>query len=79
LAPYPCAWTTMPQYDDAQIKILETRVLGEGESASKGGWPVECGENTRLEILQVKPAGKKAMRASDYLRGLRNEALPVLR
>lgn len=79
LSPYPCAWTTMPQYDDTQIKILETRVLGEGESASKGGWPVECGHDTRLEILQVKPAGKKAMRASDYLRGLRNEALPVLK
>lgn len=79
LSPYPCAWTTMPQYDDTQIKILDTRVLGEGESASKGGWPVECGHNTRLEILQVKPAGKKAMRASDYLRGLRNEDLPVLK
>ncbi len=79
LSPYPCAWTTMPQYDDAQIKILETRVLGDGETAAKGGWLVECGDNSRLEILQVKPGGKKAMGASDYLRGLRNESLPKLK
>lgn len=35
----------------------------------KNSWLIACGANTVLEILTVKPEGKKLMTGSDFLRG----------
>ena len=40
---------------------------------------VGCGENTRLELFEVQPEGKKRMRAQDFLHGYRPHTGEVLR
>jgi len=37
--------------------------------AGKNHWLMACGDNTALEILQLKPEGKKLMNGADFLRG----------
>ncbi len=79
LSPYPAAWseihgdTTAP----TEIKIFETRVLDEnvigipGTVLVKGNsMYVQC-EPGQVEVLSLRPAGKKQMPAADYLRGAR--------
>ncbi|NQZ56887.1 MAG: methionyl-tRNA formyltransferase [Lentisphaeraceae bacterium] len=38
--------------------------------AGKKHWIMACGNNSALEILQVKPEGKKIMAGADFLRGI---------
>jgi methionyl-tRNA formyltransferase len=87
LAPYPGAFTTLPDAPDAPVKILEAQVINDrsgeleaGEiSIHEGrlfvgcGKPVQDSENGTLEILRIQPPGKGAMDAGSYLRGLRDE------
>ena len=87
LAPYPGAFTTLPDSPEAPVKILEARVVNDrsgelvaGEiSIHEGRLYVGCGkavpdsENDTLEILCIQPPGKGAMDAGSYLRGLREE------
>jgi methionyl-tRNA formyltransferase len=75
--PEPMAWCEL---DGNPIRILETRSLGSStwtESATKGKVfksaekiLLECSDGSRLELVTVQPAGKQAMAAADWFRGL---------
>lgn len=84
LSPYPCAWSELYDATAAEssavynLKILETRVLQ--EEAPDGSTPgtiisdnrrlaIVAGDRRLIEILRLQPAGKKAMTASEFLRG----------
>jgi methionyl-tRNA formyltransferase len=81
LNPEPMAWTTL---EDEAFRIIEARALGTtdwqtltGEEALVGSLRVDkdrvlvtCGQGTLLELKTVQPAGKKAMSASDWARGM---------
>ena len=79
LAPYPGAFTTLPNDDNAPFKILEARVVIDPvimdlKSAEirviKDRLFVGTGEGV-IEILRIQPPGKGARNTGDYLRGLR--------
>lgn len=93
LSPYPCAWTELHDASAPEgkalynIKILETRVVesDEAQSAAPGSisggdrhLTVICGDGA-VEILRLQPAGKKAMTASEFLRGARMPESAVAR
>jgi methionyl-tRNA formyltransferase len=75
--PEPMAWCEL---DGNPIRVLETRSLGSSswtESPSEGKVfksaekiLLECQDGSRLELVTVQPAGKQAMAASDWFRGL---------
>jgi len=75
--PEPMAWCEL---DSNPIRILETRSLGSSswtETPSEGKVfksaekvLLECSDGSRLELVTVQPAGKQAMAASDWFRGL---------
>ncbi len=79
LSPYPAAWselrsdTTTP----SEIKIFATAVADESTAGDPGTVIVDNGRmfvqccRGRLEILSLRPAGKKQMDAGAYLRGAR--------
>ncbi len=79
LSPYPAAWSTLvtDSSDHVEIKIFSTNVI----DAEKFGEPgaikcdhnkmyISCGEGV-IEVLELRPAGKKMMSADAYLRGAR--------
>jgi methionyl-tRNA formyltransferase len=78
--PEPMAWCEL---DGNPIRILETRSLGSSswtETPSEGKVLksaekvlLECSDGSRLELVTVQPAGKQAMAASDWFRGLSDE------
>jgi methionyl-tRNA formyltransferase len=79
--PEPMAWAEL---DGHPIRILETRSLGSSswssENQSRGRVSksadkilLECAEGSQLELVTVQPAGKQAMAAADWFRGLGNE------
>jgi methionyl-tRNA formyltransferase len=79
LAPYPGAFTTLPNDDNAPFKILEARVVIDPvimdlKSAEirviKDRLFVGTGEGV-IEILRIQPPGKGARNTGDYLRGHR--------
>lgn len=79
LSPYPAAWSEIHSDTTAptEVKIFETRVLDEnvigipGTVLVKGdSMYVQC-EPGQVEIVSLRPAGKKQMPAADYLRGAR--------
>ena len=79
LAPYPGAFTTLPNDDNAPLKILQARVVIDPvimdlKSAEirvqKDRLFVGTGEGV-IEILKIQPPGKGARNTGDYLRGLR--------
>jgi methionyl-tRNA formyltransferase len=75
--PEPMAWCEL---DGNPIRILETRSLGSSswtETPNEGKVfksaekvLLECSDGSRLELVTVQPAGKQAMAASDWFRGL---------
>lgn len=83
LSPYPCAWTELLDSTDTMsqpvynLKILETCLSDESTGAAPGtivvgkNMKVACGDGRLLEIVTLQPSGKKAMGASDFLRGAR--------
>lgn len=80
LAPYPCAWSTIVEDSGKPLetKIMQARISNEEISGAKPGdirvsddrMFVKCGKGA-VEILALKPAGKKLMEASAFLRGYR--------
>ena len=79
--PEPMAWCEL---DGNPIRILDTRSLGSSswstENPSRGRVSksaekilLECSDGSQLELVTVQPAGKQAMSASDWLRGLGSE------
>lgn len=67
LSPYPGAWTDT--LCGTTMKVLEA-VVSAGERRD-GRLYMDFADGT-LELTRIQPAGKKAMAATDYLRGLRN-------
>lgn len=79
LSPYPAAWSELRSETTApvEVKIFETRVVSEDVLGTPGQvlvdgdrMLVQCGEG-RVEIVSLRPAGKKQMDADAYLRGAR--------
>lgn len=82
--PEPIAWA---EYGGQVLRVLSGNALGEidwssldGTMSSEGSVLISndrvmvcCAEGTRYELLEVQPAGKKVMKASDWARGLRGE------
>lgn len=70
LSPYPGAWCELTGAESGtdlgQLKIFETSL-----DADRSPLRVRCGDGREIAVLTVKPAGKRAMPAEDYLRGLR--------
>jgi methionyl-tRNA formyltransferase len=72
VTPEPGAFTMI---DDIRIKILEAAIaenetpLPPGQLALGAGRVLVGTATTPLELVVVHPAGKKAMRASDWWRG----------
>jgi methionyl-tRNA formyltransferase len=79
LSPYPAAWSTLIADGIApvEVKIFSTRVLEDANIGAPG--TVVCEHNKMLvacgsgavEVLELRPAGKKMMAADAYLRGAR--------
>jgi methionyl-tRNA formyltransferase len=79
LSPYPAAWSTLISEGAApvEIKIFSTKVIESGNFGEPG--TVKCEHNKMLvacgtgavEIIDLRPAGKKMMSADAYLRGAR--------
>ena len=54
----------------AQLSLEETtEEAGTVIDGGKNRWLIACGKSTVLEILKVKPEGKKIMPGADFLRG----------
>lgn len=78
VTPEPGAFTTLA--DSSVIKILEVAIAHDAPLLAVGA----CGEhsgriltgtgNGSVELLRVQPAGKGAMRASEWMRGARDPA-----
>ena len=70
LSPYPGAWFLSKK--NKRVKVLDARIshiknnFKPGEVISEQ--VIACGKNA-IEILSVKPEGKKVMNIEDYLRG----------
>lgn len=78
LSPHPGAWMSMPN-DGSELKILRTRKaegavphVPKGQLQPFGKNQLLLGfDDAPLEILELKPAGKKAMQTPDFLNGHR--------
>ncbi|MBR9976356.1 MAG: methionyl-tRNA formyltransferase [Bacteroidetes bacterium] len=74
LSPHPAAWSML---DGKEMKLLESRVAEEQSHGAPGTIVatapellVQCGRGT-VALHVIKPEGKKAMSAEEYLRGHR--------
>lgn len=81
LSPYPAAWSTMRGHgaDPVEIKIMETRVVAEDGNygapgtvtvGADGSVTVACGQGA-VQLVRVRPAGRREMDADAYMRGAR--------
>ena len=82
LSPYPAAWSELWLHPesatpDSIVKIMQTRLtdvsadLAPGQLAIIGKKAFAGTGDGIIELIQVQPAGKRPMNASDFLRGLR--------
>ena len=78
LSPYPAAWTTLTLVDGQPLvcKVFKTATTGKATpEAKRSKIFAESGRlyigaaDELLEILELQPAGKRRMPASDFLRG----------
>ena len=72
--PWPGAYTSFRGKKLTLHRMMPMELRGEqGNSAEvrveRGRLFVDCGGNSRLEIFEVQPEGKKRMPAADFLRG----------
>ena len=84
LAPYPAAWTELAGAEGEaplSVKILATRCSADNAGLAPGHFALSgkrvlagCGSGS-LEIVELQPAGKRAMSAADFVRGLRGGIL----
>ena len=72
LSPHPAAWTTL---QGSEMKLLESRIVEEDSDGTPGAvreitpqLRVQCGRGS-VALLTLKPEGRKAMSAEEYLRG----------
>lgn len=85
LSPYPSAWTDILFSDGSKVnvKILKT-ALNERKTSEAGKLTIENGrlfagcKDGSVEIVTLRPEGKRVMAASDYLRGLRSEPVSAI-
>jgi methionyl-tRNA formyltransferase len=80
LNPEPMAWSEMSRESIRLLRaaphlvldsLQEFEVLTPGEVVMEGQFViVGCGGGTRLRLLEVQPAGKRAMASGDWFRGL---------
>lgn len=78
LSPYPGAWTLLDQNSSVRnFKILRSLIATEQFEAEPGSITingrclyVHCGIGT-LEVLELQPEGKRALKVEDFLRGAR--------
>lgn len=72
LSPWPSAWSL---FSGQRIAFMSAKLslfhLRPGEILITDGIHVGCGKDS-LEIVQLKPEGKRTMLASEWLRGLRH-------
>jgi methionyl-tRNA formyltransferase len=73
-----------------EVKIITTTVVSDAEAGkeatsangavefTKKSMRVPCGGGDWLEVLELQPPGKKAMRAGDYANGMKGSALTVV-
>lgn len=80
MTPWPAAFTDTPA---GVWKIWKAEAVeGDGrpgeilQADAKAGLTVACGEGA-LRIHMIQPSGKPRMRAEDYLRGLRGDAIRI--
>lgn len=73
--PDPGAWTT---WRESRVQITQARVSSDKSASLVGEITIEagnlivgCADNTALHILEIKPAGKRTMSASDWVNGAR--------
>lgn len=77
LSPYPCAWSTLVSNSvSTDVKILRTAItdipaVTPGQVSLDGNRFLVSSADRFIEILELKPSGKKAMDAAAYLRGAR--------
>lgn len=82
LSPYPGAWTTLATTagaKPAELKVFKTSTVGKSADGSESGsiqvdkkhLYIACSDEW-LEILELQLAGKKRMKAIDFLNGNRN-------
>lgn len=76
--PEPMAWT---EVDGTALRIIsgiqtESDTHDQGNfgkvTVAQGEVSVECGNGSRLRILEVQPAGKNVMSAMDWIRGFKD-------
>lgn len=79
LSPYPGAWTTLvtPDGKETVLKVFKTRKTGRSAGQGSGTLMVEgkslcvaCADEW-LELVEIQLAGKKRMRAVDFLNGMK--------
>lgn len=76
------------QQEYVKVQILQARVgsselcIGEDPLAvtptRTGGLLVQCNDNSTLELLRLRPEGKKAMDAAAWVNGLRDRKVKRL-
>lgn len=82
LSPYPAAWTELIREgsEPITVKVLETAITSQKKPCDNLTTGTVAIEGSRLwvgaadgwvEILNLQPQGKKAMRTADFLRGAR--------
>ena len=85
MSPFPGAWT---EFDGREVKLLRSarttarsgapagtplRLATGARDGAAAGFGVSCGPDGEvLELLEVKPAGKRLMSGRDYANGLRD-------
>ena len=84
LSPHPGAWTELRQNDGnlLSVKILKTRIPDTESSGLRIGEIsvinreviCGCGDGHTIILDTVQPAGKKAMPAPDFVRGLHTDS-----
>lgn len=83
LAPYPAARAVLRQADGGETPVSVFKAAqidfpglqpGQIGGLSDHRLIVGCGDGCAIELLDIRPAGKKRMIASDYLRGARLNA-----
>jgi methionyl-tRNA formyltransferase len=85
LNPEPMAWA---EFQGQPLRLLRAKELGvvNWQAIDSLGQPgalwlsenrvfLGCGRGTRLELLEIQPAGKKPMSARDFLRGQQQEVI----
>lgn len=81
LSPYPAAWTVLHPADgapDTELMVFETRLTDEPTTLPAGTLLPETArmaaataDGRVLELVSVRPAGRKRMAGADFLRGAR--------